>query len=343
MFKYCLEKIVSGNNLTREEAGHLLEEIITGNVSEIQSGAILTAMRIKTESTEEIIGFLETMESHMVKVKLKDENAIDMCGTGGDGSHSFNISTTASIVVAAGGVSVAKHGNRSISSKCGSADVLQELGVKVDLPPKSVKKCVDELGIGFFFAPLYHPAMKAIAPVRKSLEIRTVFNMLGPLLNPASVRRQLIGTFDLPSAERIAEVLSARKYIKAFTVHSADGLDEVSPFCENHIFEITCKNGKFKKYQYSSKPRSNNGSFQNIRGNSNVENAEITKQIFNGHHGAIRDITTLNAAFGFYVADQVKTVEEGIQLAEDIIDSGKAQSKLKEFIELSNDMPAQDN
>ena len=336
MIKNYLEKVVSGQNLSRQEASEVLEKIIAGEITETQAGALLTALRMKGESVEEIVGLVETMEKHMVKIDLEDGNAIDMCGTGGDGSHSFNISTTAALVVAAGGVTVAKHGNRSISSKSGSADLLQELGVKIDLPAQAVKKCIDQVGIGFLFAPLYHPAMKLLAPVRKSLQIRTVFNMLGPLLNPARVRRQLIGTFDAEAAEKIAKVLMAKNYTKACTVHSADGFDEVSPFANNQIFEVNIGNGELRETIYRHEAKNKTSGSTDVRGNTSVENAHITMNVLNGQPGPTRDMTVANAAFGFYVADKVASINEGLSLAEELIDSGAARKKYEALREISN-------
>jgi anthranilate phosphoribosyltransferase len=333
--------VIAGEDLTREEAAGILENIIAGSLSEIQAGAFLTALRMKSESTEEILGFLDTMENHMVKVTLADPYAIDMCGTGGDGSHTFNISTTAAIIVAAGGVTVAKHGNRSISSKCGSADVLEALGVKVDLPAEIVKKSADQIGIGFFFAPMYHPAMKILAPVRKNLQIRTVFNMLGPLLNPAGVRRQLIGAFSLSTANKLALVLAARNYQKACTVYSADGMDEISPYAENFLFELIPGNSGLKRNSFHYKGKNATGPASDIKGNSPQENARITLDVLDGNRIAAREISIINAAFGFYVGDKVKTVEEGIQLAGEVIDSGSARNKMEEMIQFSRDFASE--
>lgn len=335
MIKHYLEKVIAGEDLTQQEASQVLDKIIAGDINETQAGALLTALRMKGESVDEIVGFVETMEKHMVKIDLEDTNAIDMCGTGGDGSQSFNVSTTAALVVAAGGVTVAKHGNRSISSKCGSADVIEKLGVKIDLSPAAVKQCIDKIGIGFLFAPLYHPAMKILAPVRKSLEIRTVFNMLGPLLNPAQVRRQLIGTFNVEAAQKLAKVLLARGYKKACTVHSGDGFDEVSPFAENQIFEVSQNNDSFRELKYAVRSNVRNKASQTVRGASSGENAKITLDILEGEKGATRDMTVTNAAFGFYVAEKVDTVEAGIELSEKVIDSGAALAKLIELRETS--------
>lgn len=334
MFKTYLEKVSNGEDLTRIEASEALEYIIKEEASATEVGGFLVGLRVKGESVEEILGFVNTMEKYMVKVQLQDKNAIDVCGTGGDGKHSFNVSTTTALVVSAQGVSVAKHGNRSVSSKTGSADVLQELGVKIDLDAEKVKQCVDEIGIGFFFAPLFHPAMKTVAPHRKNLGLRTVFNMLGPLLNPAQVKRQLIGAYDSETARKIAGVLKMRHYEKACAVHSLDGFDEVSPFSKNDIFEVNRKQKKIKIYQFE-KP---NGKYspREITGDDQRKNAEITLAVLAGEKSAARDMIVLNSGFAFYVAGKTKIVEEGISLAENALDSGAARKKLDQFVEMSN-------
>jgi anthranilate phosphoribosyltransferase len=335
--KYYLEKILSDQNLDRQETRQVLESILTGEITPIQAGAFLTALRFKGEDIEEILGFVDTMEAHMIRVDLEDEDAIDMCGTGGDNSTTFNVSTTAALVVAAGGVTIAKHGNRAISSHCGSADLLEALGVKINLNPLEVKKCINQTGFGFFFAPLFHPAMKTLAPVRKSLEIRTIFNILGPLLNPARVRRQLIGTFNLVTAKKVAKVLQARKYKKACTVHSNEGFDEISPFSETQVFEIGQHTNTVKEILYMPTLLYPKSSLNEIQGKSCQENVEITQNILKGSKGIAREMTVLNAAFGFYVAEKVKTVEEGIQFSQELLDSGAVKKKLEDFIEISND------
>jgi len=336
MLKSYLEKITAGKNLTRLEAAESLNKIITGEISGAEVGGFLVGLRVKGETVEEISGFVDTMQKHMVGVDLADKNAIDVCGTGGDGTHSFNVSTTCALVVASGGVTVAKHGNRSVSSKSGSADLLEALGVKIDLSPEQTKKCIDEIGIGFFFAPNYHPAMKAVVPHRKSLGIKTVFNILGPLLNPARVKRQLIGVFDLQTAEKLAGVLHSQKYDKACTVHSEDGFDELSPFSSNYIFEIGHETGKIKQFTYNPVKRSNISAGDFVQGADNKTNAEITSQVLEGKKGPTRDMTVLNAAFAFYVAGRTDTVEKGIELAEEVLDNGAGKRKLDEFIERSN-------
>jgi anthranilate phosphoribosyltransferase len=336
MIKENLEKVIAGKNLSSYESSAFLEDFIAGNISEIQAGAFLTALRIKGESVEEIVGFVDTMEKHMIKIELDNSDSIDMCGTGGDGSHSFNVSTTAALIVAAGNVTVAKHGNRSISSKCGSADLLEKLGVNINLSPEATKQCINEIGIGFLFAPLYHPAMKKVAPVRKNLQIRTVFNILGPLLNPAKVRRQLIGTYNLETAQKLAKVLATKKYKKACTVHSCDGYDEVSPFSESQIFEVTQNNEQLNEFRYSPKIKNKKYQKEEIQGNSIEENVQITLNILNGKKGIARDMAIINAAFGFHVADKVKSIDEGIEYAETLVDNGDVLSKLSEFKEMSN-------
>jgi len=336
MLKPYLEKITAGEDLSRQEASEALDKIITGDISGAEVGGLLVGLRVKGESVEEISGFVDTMQKHMVHVDLADKNAIDVCGTGGDGTHSFNVSTTCALVAAAGGVTVAKHGNRSVSSKSGSADLLEALGVKIDLSPEKTKKCIDEIGIGFFFAPNYHPAMKIVVPHRMSLGIRTVFNILGPLLNPARVKRQLIGAFDLETAEKLAGVLQSQKYDKACTVHSKDGYDELSPFSSNFVFEIANKSDNISQFTYNHETRDDKTTGELGEGGDSKTNAQITRQVLDGKKGAAREMTVLNSAFAYYVAGKAQTIEEGIQLAEETIDSGAGMKKLNEFIEMSN-------
>jgi anthranilate phosphoribosyltransferase len=334
MFKSYLEKVLNRENLTRTEASEALEDIIRDETSPTEVGGFLVGLRMKGETEEEIFGFVDTMEKQMVKVRLKDNNAIDVCGTGGDCKHTFNVSTTTALVVAAEGVTVAKHGNRSVSSKTGSADVLQELGVKIDLDANKVKQCVDEIGIGFFFAPLFHPAMKNVAPHRKNLGLRTIFNMLGPLLNPAQVKRQLIGAYDSETAKKLAGVLKLRNYKKACTVHSLDGFDEVSPFSKNDIFEVNSEKKTIRNYQFE-KPNGKYG-LESIMGDDQKKNAEITLAVLSGEKNAAREMICLNAGFAFYVAGKTQTVEEGIQLAERALDNGSAKQKLNQWVKISN-------
>ena len=338
MFKPYLEKIASGLDLSRQEAADCLEIIIEGEVSAAEIGGFLIGLRLKGETVEEISGFVDTMQKHMVSVKLADKDAIDLCGTGGDGTNSFNVSTTAALVAAAGGVTVAKHGNRSVSSKSGSADLLESLGININLSSENVKKCIDQAGIGFFFAPNFHPAMKAVVPHRKSLGIRTVFNMLGPLLNPAKVKRQLIGTFNIQTAEKLGGVLLGQDYIKACTVHSKDGFDELSPFASNDIFEVGNQQSRLNHFIYHPQKSTMLADKDLFKGADSKYNADITLAVLSGKKDMAREMTLLNAAFAFYVADKTDTVEAGINLAEDVIDSGIAKKKLDEFREASKDL-----
>lgn len=335
--KPYLEKLAEGQSLCREEARSALEAIVEGRAAASEIGAFLLAFRIKGETVKEIQGFLDVMEGRMVKVQLKDPEAIDVCGTGGDGRSTFNVSTTVALVAAAAGVTVAKHGNRSVSSRSGSADVLEELGVKVDLPPEQARQCIDEIGIGFLYAPLYHPAMKAVGPHRKDLEMRTFFNILGPMLNPAGVRRQLIGAFSADVAFKIAQTLQQRGYRKVCTVHSTDGLDEVSPFAASHVFEFRSDNGGLYRYPFIF-PRRIEPSLRSIQVSNRKEAAAVLLDVLKGVPGAARELTVANAAFAFYVADKVSSVEEGIQLAEETIDSGEALHKLHQFVECTRDL-----
>jgi len=339
MIKEYLEKISSHEDLSREEAARILQMIIDDQLSATEIGAFLFGLRMKGESEEEILGFIDTMQRNMIAIQLNDPDAIDVCGTGGDQKHTFNVSTTAALVVAAGGVTVAKHGNRSVSSQTGSADVLEKLGIKIDLPPEKTKQCIDEIGIGFFFAPLYHPAMKAVIPHRRNLATRTIFNMLGPLLNPAGVRRQLIGTFNKETAAKTAAVLKKRNYLKACVAYSNDGFDEVSPFAPTRIYEVRINDSELKSYLFrpaksAYAPQENLA----IYGGDSEQNTLITLSVLRGNQGAAREMTAINAAFGLYVGDKVPSVREGIVLASELIDSGSALKKLNEYRQISNDL-----
>ncbi|HAE87988.1 TPA: anthranilate phosphoribosyltransferase [Candidatus Marinimicrobia bacterium] len=330
--KPFLEKIAQGEDLSRRESSQALERIIRGTVTPGEIGALLMGLRMKGESVEEILGFVDTMEANMVRVDLTMEDAIDVCGTGGDKKHSFNVSTASAFVVSAGGVPVAKHGNRSVSSRCGSADVLETLGININLGPGEVLTCIRETGIGFLFAPRYHPAMKAVLPHRKNLGLRTIFNMLGPLTNPAGVRRQLVGTYNRETAKKLAEVMLMKGHTKACTVHSDDGYDEVSPFASNYIYEID--NGHIREYMYQQKtPPVNN--MDAIYGTDSRYNAQKITTLLSGEKNSARDMIVLNAAFAFYVAGKVTTIPEGMGLAEAIIDSGAALAKLNALRKIS--------
>lgn len=334
ILKPYLEKLSDHENLSRNEAADALESVISEDVSGTEIGAFLFGLRVKGESIDEIAGFVDTMEKHMVRVDLNDSDAIDVCGTGGDQTHSFNVSTTAGFIAAAAGATVAKHGNRSVSSKCGSADVLEALEIRIDLNAEQTKRCADEIGLCFFFAPLYHPAMKVVVPHRKNLGLRTVFNMLGPLLNPARVKRQLTGVFDLDSARKLAGVLQTRGSTMACTVHSSDGFDELSPFAENHIIE-TRTDQPLTEFLYSHKPTIQSSSAE-VGGHDPRTNAGLTMAVLSGERNANRQMALLNSGFALYVAGLAESPEEGIRQAEAAVDGGEALKKMEALKEMSN-------
>ncbi len=338
--KEILNRIVEKGNLTFAETQQLFKKIMEKELSEIQTAAILTALRTKGENSEEIAGAASVMKEKSLKVPLKEEikdRIVDTCGTGGDLKGTFNVSTTVALVVAACGVPVAKHGNRSVSSKCGSADILEALGVKIDLPPEKVAKCIEETNFGFMFAPVFHPAMANVAKVRKELGIRTIFNVLGPLTNPAGAKRQLLGVFSENLTEKLAQVLKLLGTEKAFIVHGKDGMDEITICNETKITELS--DGKIKSYYV--KPEDfglKRANIEEIKAAETLEeNKEIVENILKGkERGAKRDIVLLNAAFALLSADAVKSVNEGIEKALNAIESGKAYETLRKVVKVSN-------
>jgi anthranilate phosphoribosyltransferase len=324
-----LQKLIERKDLSRTETKSFLTEVISGKVLPTQIAAVLTALRMKGETIDEITGFIQVMRKYMVKVDFTD--AIDVCGTGGDGSNSINISTAVSLVVAACGVRVAKHGNRAASSKSGAADVLEALGVNINLSEEQAKEVGEKVGMVFLFAPNFHPATKNVVMVRKEIKIRTVFNFLGPFLNPASTKKQLIGVPNKEIAEKLLLVGEELGYKHLVIVTSEDGMDEVSLSAKTHVF--TLKNGGRKQFildpgQYGFKKVKKD----EIVGGTAVENAQFLKEILVGKKGSMRDIVVLNSAVALVVADKVATIEAGIQLAEQAIDSGKAKQVLENLI-----------
>jgi len=330
-----IEQCLEGIDLTVEEASAALELIVTGASSDAEIAGLLVALRAKGETEDELVGFARTMRHHAVRVQLEDPGAIDMCGTGGDGLGTFNISTVASLVVAGAGVTVAKHGNRSVSSKSGSADLLSALGVNVSLGPERVQDCINEIGVGFLFAPLFHPAMKHAAKPRKELGIRTIFNMLGPITNPGGVRRQLIGTYNRSVATNLARALKRLDAERACVVHSTDGMDEVTLAGETEVCEV---NGFDELLQYMVTPERfglEATSLETIRGGGPEENARIARAILDGERGPSRDIVVANAAFGLYVAGKSPDLESGSLRAAEAIDSGAARQSLRRLVEFT--------
>ena len=335
MIKEATTKLINHENLTPEEAAAVMNEIMNGETSQVQTAAYLAALSTKGETIDEIAASAEVMRSHASTVEHADE-VLEIVGTGGDGAKSFNISTTAAIVLAAGGVKVAKHGNRAASSKSGTADCLEALGVNISLTPEACTRLLEETGICFLFAQKYHTSMKYVGPVRKELGVRTVFNILGPITNPANANYQLLGVYSEDLVEPLAHVLSKLGVKRGLAVYGQDCLDEISissstTVCEfegdeYHTYVITPEDFGLKTADKSE-----------IVGGTPEENAGITRDILEGKlHGAKRDIVLLNAGAAFYITGTVSTLKEGIDLAATVIDDGRAAEKLEQFIEASN-------
>ncbi|HOP10055.1 MAG TPA: anthranilate phosphoribosyltransferase [Oscillospiraceae bacterium] len=337
MIKEAIVKIVNKEDLTYEEAYTVMNEIMSGETSQTQNAAFLAALSTKStkaETIDEISGCAAAMRDHATKV-VHGLEVLDIVGTGGDGAHSFNISTVAAIVLAAGGVRVAKHGNRAASSKCGTADCLEALGVKIELSPEKCAELLKMTGICFLFAQKYHMSMKYVGPIRRELGIRTVFNILGPLTNPASPTMQLLGVYDEALVEPLAKVMAQLGIKRGFVVHCRDRLDEMATCAPTVVCEI--KDGYYKSFII--KPE--DFGFvrckkEDLLGGTPQENAQIALAILNGEKGPKRDTVLMNAGAGLYIAGKAASIAEGIKLAEELIDSGKAFKKLGEFKEESN-------
>ena len=329
--KEILEQILDKQNLTRDEAFNVMFSIMSGEYDDAQIAGFLMALRAKGETVDEITGFAQAMRKIMVTVPL-DFPAIDMCGTGGDALGTFNISTTATFVVAGAGVHVAKHGNRSMTSKSGSADVLQALGIPIDKSVEESTQDIEEIGLGFMFAPAYHPAMKHAIGARKALATRTVFNILGPLCNPAEVKAQAMGIFHPDLTEVQAHVLKALGSTDVMVFHGRDGLDEISTTATTKISQM--KNGNnINTYEFDSIELGlNRVSLDDLQGGEPVENAEIIKSILSGEKGPKRDIVLLNAAAGIVVGGQAETLKDGLESAKISVDSGVALNILNQLV-----------
>ncbi|MBU0687240.1 MAG: anthranilate phosphoribosyltransferase [Candidatus Margulisbacteria bacterium] len=336
MIKTAIKKVLDNQNLTKEEAELTMNFIMDGNATPSQISALLIALRCKGESIEEITGFASSMREHATKIFPKEKNLVDTCGTGGDVSGSFNISTVAAFVAAGAGVRVAKHGNRSVSSKCGSADLLEALGVKIDIPPQKVEECINEVGIGFIYAPKFHGAMKHAMPTRREIGIRTVFNILGPITNPAGAKHQILGVFSEKLTETMANVLKNLGATEAMIVHGMDGLDEISISDKTKVSHL--KNGKIKNYFIKPEDlKLKKYPHQEILGGSVEENKNIATQILNGtEKGAKRAITLINAAAAILVSGLAKDLKQAKDLAERAIDTGDALEKLNKMIGFTN-------
>lgn len=334
MIKEAIIQLTDKKDLSYQMAESVVDEIMSGETTEVQTSAFLTALAMKGETIEEITGCANGMRKHALHLN-HDFPVLEIVGTGGDRSNSFNISTTSSLVISAAGVPVAKHGNRAASSKCGAADVLEALGVDITIPVEQSEKLLNDIGICFLFAQKYHTSMKYVGPVRKELGIRTVFNILGPLTNPAGATMQVMGVFSEEMVVPLAQVLAKLGVKNGMVVYGQDGLDEISVSAPTTVCEI--RNGEFRSYvitpeQYGLKRYTK----EELEGGSPEENAQITRAILDGETGAKRDAVLMNSGAALYVAGVVPTMEEGIRLATEMIDSGKAKEKLNAFVRESN-------
>ena len=334
MIKEAIAQLVGGKSLTMDEASTVMNEIMEGTATPAQFGAFVTALRCKGETVEEIAGLARTMRAKSLRVSIS-EPVVDTCGTGGDGKGTFNISTTTAFVVAACGLKVAKHGNRAMSSQCGSADVLEALGVKIDLNPEQVQKCLETVGIGFMLALVFHPAMKYASAPRKEVGIRTVFNILGPLTNPAGAGAQVLGVPEKSLTEKMATVLKMLGCQHALVVHGEDGLDEITITGKTFISEL--KKGSIKNYEVTPEDFGlSRASPDSLKGGMAQDNANLLRSILSGKKGAQRDIVLMNAAAVLMAGDKVATFREGIALAGAAIDNGKALQKVEELVTFSH-------
>ncbi len=335
MIKEAISKLIVKQDLTIQETSQVMNEIMSGQATQAQIAGFLTSLRLKGESIDEITGCAKVMREFSTKIEVRHGNVLDTCGTGGDRKNTFNISTLAAIVAAGAGAIVAKHGNRSVSSKCGSADLLVELGVNIEVDKKVVQECVNEIGIGFLFAPLLHGAMKYAMPVRRELGIRTIFNILGPLTNPAGAHCQLLGVYDEALVEPIAHVLLNLGTQHALVVHGMDGLDEVSSTAPTVVSEV--KDSKVRNYTIDAMdykiPRA---TLEELQGDDTSYNAKMALDVLQGQENAVYDMVVLNAGCSLYACNRAKSIEQGIEQARKAIKSGKALEKLEELKQYTN-------
>lgn len=334
MIQQAIRKLADGKELTYEEAEGTMSEIMEGKATEAQIAAYLTALRIKGETIEEIAASARAMRNQRVRVDIPSD-VLEIVGTGGDESYSFNISTVSAFVLAGGGVKVAKHGNKSVSSKCGAADVLEALGAQLKTTPEQAKRVFEECGFIFLHAQVYHPAMRFAAPVRAQLGIRTIFNILGPLANPAEAKYQLLGVYSKDMARPLCEVLAKLGAERVIAVHGEDGLDEAS--CSDKTFCCEYKDGEFKEY-YVTPADFGLPTHQKseITGGYPPENAAIMRNILSGEKGACRDAVVINSALCFYLTGKAESLIQGARLAEETIDSGKARDVLERYLAATN-------
>lgn len=341
----AIRRVVDGQHLSRSEAESVMTEIMSGKATDAQIASFLTALRMKCETVDELIGFARVIREKASPVRPRTsvaaslsgtdrEMLLDTCGTGGDATGTFNISTATAFVVAGAGIRVAKHGNRSVSSLCGSADVVEALGIRLDLPADAVARCIDEVGIGFLYAPLLHEAMRYVVLARREMKIRTVFNLLGPLCNPARATAQVLGVYNEDLTEIMAQVLCELGSEKAFVVHGSDGLDEISISGESKISEV--RNGEVRTYYVTPEDFGiKRAPIRAIQGGDARQNAEIIRSILSSEGGARLDVVLLNAAAGLVVGGKAGSLRDGIELARESIRSGKALSCLEKLVALT--------
>jgi anthranilate phosphoribosyltransferase len=332
--KPILAKVATGAPLSREEARAAFDVIMSGHSSPAQLGAFLMGLRVRGETVDEISGAVDVMRAKMIPVSAPDD-AIDIVGTGGDGIGSYNVSTCAAFVLAAAGVPVAKHGNRALSSLTGSAEVLTALGVNINIGPDKISECVHVAGLGFMFAPSHHTAMRHVGPIRVELGVRTIFNLVGPLSNPANVKRQMTGVFARQWIEPAAHVLKSHGSVKAWIVHGSDGLDEITVTGPTAVAELA--NGAVTVFEvHPEEVGLKVWSVQDLKGGKSEENAAALKGVLKGDRNAFRDIVLMNAGAGLVVADKVATLKEGVAIAGQILDSGAAHDRLQALVAVSN-------
>ena len=336
MIREAIEQLINSQSLTMEDASTVMREIMEGESTPAQLAAFLIALRMKGETAQEMAGMAAVMREKALRVEV-DGLLVDTAGTGGDGKGTFNISTAAAFVAAGAGVKVAKHGNRAASGSCGSADVLEEMGVAIELGPEQVRRCIEEVGIGFMYAPAFHPAMKYAVPVRRELGIRTVFNLLGPLTNPAGTGGQLVGTPDVEVAEKMAQVLHLLGSQHSMVVHGADGLDELTLGSDTQVWEV--RNNDIQSYRISpSELGLPAASLQDIQGGDKADNARLLREVCSGREGPVGDVVLLNAAAALVVGNAVKDLAEGIDMARTVIRSGAASRCIDNLIERSQQL-----
>jgi anthranilate phosphoribosyltransferase len=333
-FKALIGKVATGAALTREEAAGAFDVMMSGEATPSQMGGLLMALRVRGETVDEITGAVATMRAKMLKVAAPPD-AIDVVGTGGDASGSYNISTCAAFIVAGAGVPIAKHGNRALSSRSGAADVLTALGVRIDLAPDRISRCISEAGIGFMFAPAHHPAMKHVGPTRVELATRTIFNLLGPLSNPAGVKRQMVGVFSRQWVEPLAQVLKNLGSERAYVVHGSDGLDEITTSGPTTVAALD--NGTVKTFEIAPEDVGlSKAKPETLRGGDAEANAAALLAVLKGSKGPFRDVAVFNAAAALIVAGRAKDLKEGAAMAKKSLDSGEAEGRLDRLIHISH-------